>query len=149
MSESASTVSDAARQPTGPLGILSLHHVSRTTTDLEASLGFYVDLLGFQPLRRPPFSFRGAWLYGYGLQIHLIEREADASPLPIEPRRDHIAFRVADIEAVIARFQAHDIQFVERVNAGGIRQIFIADPDGHQLEFAVVPEPTRGYEGPE
>ena len=141
----------------GALGILGLHHISRTTTRLAESLEFY-KTLGFRELRRPPFSFRGAWLFGFGIQIHLIE--AAVSELPnesasgsvagvpaIDSRRNHVAFRVLEIEAVIANLQRWGIEYLERVNAGGVQQIFIRDPDGHQFEFAVVPDPKIGYQG--
>lgn len=141
----------------GPLGILGLHHISRTTTRLPESLEFY-KTLGFRELRRPPFSFRGAWLYGFGIQIHLIEVAAaglsnegttvSAVEVPaIDSRRNHIAFRVQEVEALIGNLQRWGIEYLERVNAGGVRQIFIRDPDGHQFEFAVVPDPKIGYRG--
>lgn len=132
----------------GPLGIIGMHHISRTTQRVEESLDFYVRVLGFQQLRRPPFSFRGAWLFGFGVQVHLIEVAVSAGEIPaIDSRRDHIAFRVADLETVVSRFKELGIDYLERVNAGGIRQIFVRDPDGHQFEFAVVPEPRIGYQG--
>ena len=132
---------------TDTLAIEGFHHVSRTTCDVEASVSFYRDLLGFRELNRPPFSFRGAWLYGYGIQIHIIENPAYRdSKAEIDSRGDHIAFRVQDAEAVKERLDAAGIPFVYKVNAGGIPQVFIHDPDGHQVELAVVGDPTQGYE---
>jgi len=128
-----------------PIELLSLHHVARTTRRLEASIAFYRDLLGFRVLPRPPFSFRGAWLYGGGIQIHLIEAPGGGEPLPIDSRREHIAFRIADTDRALAVLRDAGIEVSERTNAGGIRQLFIRDPDGHQIELAVVPDPQFGY----
>ncbi len=62
------------------LSVEFIHHVSRVTRDLERSREFYIDVLGFQPIQRPNFSFPGAWLFNYGLQIHLIQ-----TPEPLDP----------------------------------------------------------------
>lgn len=131
------------------LPILGLHHVALTTSRLEASLRFYTEVLGFQQLRRPPFSFRGAWLFAYGLQIHLIESAAvQGEPGVIDSRRNHLALRVTRLEPMVQHFEACGVPILQRVNAGGTAQVFIQDPDGHHWEFSVMSEPSRGYEGP-
>ena len=131
---------------TEALPIQGFHHISRTTRDVAASLAFYRDLLGFQELRRPPFDFNGAWLYGYGIQIHIIENpEYRQASEEIESKGDHIAFRVDDLEPIKTRFKDSGVPFYFKVNAGGIPQVFIHDPDGHQVELAVVGDPTQGY----
>ena len=103
------------RTMTDPLPIEYIHHVSRVTRDLDKSIRFYSDVLGFQPLDRPGFNFRGAWLFNYGLQIHLIE-SADQEPPnnEIKARVDHIAFRVSDIEAVKRLLDEGGIEYVSR-----------------------------------
>lgn len=120
------------------LPIRALHHIARVTRLPEESIAFYRDLLGFKELRRPAFSFRGAWLYNYGVQIHIIENAASA-PDPrraIDSRGDHLAFHVADIELSKVRLREAGIEFHEQVNAGGIHQVFFRDPDGHFIEIA-------------
>ena len=133
-----------------PLPIIGLHHIARVTRHLDDTLDFYCNVLGFQQLRRPPFSFRGAWLFNYGVQIHIIENESLAGERndQIDSRANHLAFRVEDIDAVKSSLAEHGIDFVERVNAGGIQQIFFQDPDGHHIEIAVVGDPSIGYTGP-
>jgi catechol 2,3-dioxygenase-like lactoylglutathione lyase family enzyme len=49
------------------------------TPNIERMCRFYCEVLGFRQIWRPDFPFRGAWLFGYGLQIHLIEPEAGFS----------------------------------------------------------------------
>lgn len=142
--ESAGGDVDGVRLP-----ILGLHHVALTTNRLEASLRFYTDVLGFRQLRRPPFSFRGAWLFGYGIQIHLIESAAmHGEPEPIDSRRNHVALRVTRLEPMLQHFKAYGVPILQRINAGGTAQVFVQDPDGHHWEFSVMSEPSRGYEGP-
>ena len=130
-----------------PIQIQGFHHISRTTCDVGASVRFYRDLLGFTELNRPPFNFRGAWRYGYGIQIHIIENAAYLNEVrTIDSKGDHIAFRVADCEEIQSRLNAEGIPYIFKINAGGIPQVFIHDPDGHQIELAVVGDPSIGYE---
>lgn len=120
------------------LPITGLHHVARTTRRPAESISFYRDLLGFQEIQRPPFNFRGAWLYNYGIQIHVIENvEVAPDPLrKIDSRGEHLAFHVTDVELAKERLLAAGIEFQEQVNAGGIHQVFFRDPDGHFIELA-------------
>ena len=124
------------------LPIQQLHHVSHVTWKLDQSKAFYRDVLGFRELERPNFSFRGAWLEGYGMQIHLIEnQELDPSPRQdIQTRAEHVAFGVSDLGPVRKALAEHGIPFRETVNAARIRQIFFQDPDGHNVEIAVFSE---------
>lgn len=123
------------------LPLKGLHHIARVTSRPDESTRFYVDVLGFRAIKRPDFDFRGAWLLGYGFQIHLIENPdlLGSSGGPINTRANHLAFAVDDIGPVRQRLTAHGIEFHEQVNAGNIRQIFFQDPDGHHLEVAVYP----------
>jgi catechol 2,3-dioxygenase-like lactoylglutathione lyase family enzyme len=125
-----------------------IHHVSRVTRDLERSREFYIDVLGFQPIQRPNFSFPGAWLFNYGLQIHLIQTPEPLDPPITEPgtRADHIAFRVSDIDAVERSLNERGIAFRESVvPQTGVRQIFFLDPDGNHIECGMYP-PTPAPE---
>ena len=45
----------------GPLPLRSLDHISFVVRDVQASIEFYRDLLGFQEIRRPDFGFNGSW----------------------------------------------------------------------------------------
>lgn len=122
----------------GLLPITGLHHIARVTRRPEESIAFYRDVLGFVEIERPAFTFRGAWLFNYGVQIHIIENAAWA-PNPersIDARGNHLAFHVTDIELSKSKLAAAGIDFKEQVNAGGIHQVFFRDPDGHFIELA-------------
>lgn len=133
-----------------PLPILGLHHLAVVTRRPEESVAFYCDVLGFAELPRPPFAFRGAWLYAYGMQIHIIENNADAGDRndEIDSRASHVAFRVASIEPVRERLEEHGVPYREQVNAGGIHQVFFQDPDGYHIEIAAHGDPSVGYAAP-
>jgi catechol 2,3-dioxygenase-like lactoylglutathione lyase family enzyme len=120
-----------------PIAIRALHHISLRTKHLAESIAFYRELLGFAEIPRVKFDFGGAWLYAYGLQIHLIEDPATPDPdATIQTRHNHVAFEVADTAPVEQWLTEHGIEF--RVNtqaSSGVRQVFCRDPDGHFLEF--------------
>ncbi len=121
------------------LPLRGLHHVAVTTGDPDASIAFYRDVLGFAPLQRPNFDFRGAWLFKDGLQIHIIEHQPADGGGEIDPRADHLAFAVDDLDVVEGCLAEHGIAFHKQVNAGGIPQIFFHDPDGHHIEIGIYP----------
>nr|KJB70591.1 hypothetical protein B456_011G081900 [Gossypium raimondii] len=84
-----------------PLHLKSLNHISLVCKSVEESMNFYQDILGFAPIRRPgSFDFNGAWLFGYGIGIHLLQSE-DPESLPkkkeINPKDNHISFQVISI----------------------------------------------------
>lgn len=135
--------------PTGTpaLPIKYLHHVARVTRRLEESRAFYRDVLGFREMLRPQLKFPGAWLFNYGLQIHLIVNDGGGLPVAgsptggIETRDNHLAFLVEDIEAAEARLRNHGVAYrVNQQTATGLTQIFFRDPDGYHVEVAMYPQ---------
>lgn len=123
-----------------PLPILGLNHLALAVRDTKTSTAFYRDVLGFREVERPPFDFPGAWLVGYGIQIHILETEHayEGGDQP-NSRADHYAFAMADTSKLIEILNEHGIPFIQRVNAGNIHQTFFQDPDGHSIEVAVYP----------
>ncbi|XP_008671456.1 uncharacterized protein [Zea mays] len=89
-----------ARRAPSPPPLASLNHISIVCRSVEASLRFYTDVLGFVPIRRPgSFDFDGAWLFNYGIGIHLLQSEDPGSLPPekgeINPKDNHISFQVS------------------------------------------------------
>jgi glyoxylase I family protein len=112
--------------------VADIHHVSLNVSDTERALGFYRDVLGMPLLARPDFSFPGAWLdAGNGRQVHLIEADVPGD------RGQHVAFRVDDVDAVVAAVRAAGVEVRDPKPVVGttIRQAFTHDPDGNLLEF--------------
>ncbi|RWV85157.1 hypothetical protein GW17_00053074, partial [Ensete ventricosum] len=84
----------------GALPLASLNHISIVCRTVERSLDFYHNVLGFLPVRRPvSFDFDGAWLFNYGIGIHLLQSE-DPENMPakreINPKDNHISFQVIE-----------------------------------------------------
>ncbi|GJN35899.1 hypothetical protein PR202_gb24714 [Eleusine coracana subsp. coracana] len=137
-----STAAAAAMNRGGVLPLASLNHISIVCRSVEESLKFYTEVLGFVPIRRPgSFNFDGAWLFNYGIGIHLLQSE-DPDSLPekreINPKDNHISFQCESMVAVERRLKELGIPYVQRcVEEGGINvdQIFFHDPDGFMIEI--------------
>lgn len=126
----------------GPLPLTSLNHISLVCKSVEAAMDFYENVLGFVPIMRPgSFDFDGAWLFNYGIGIHLL-RCNDPEDLPkkseINPMDNHISFQCESMQAVERRLEELNVRYVKRrVEEGGIYvdQIFMHDPDGFMIEI--------------
>ena len=116
-----------------------LHHVSRQTQKLDETIRFYVDVLGFKELPRPDFNFRGAWLEGAGIQIHLIDEPYHATGGPANPRENHIAFLIADPDAAEQTLKDRGIAYRRQKSLSGNEQIFFRDPEGWMVELGNYP----------
>jgi catechol 2,3-dioxygenase-like lactoylglutathione lyase family enzyme len=109
---------------------LAVHHVSINVDDVDAALGFYVDVLGLRPRSdRPDFGFGGAWLDAGGQQVHLIEGQV--------PRGDgeHFAILVADLDATIEELRGRDVKVSDPSPVGSSLQAFLEDPAGNLIEL--------------
>ena len=116
----------------GAVLVESIHHVSLNVSDTDRALRFYRDVLGMAQLPRPDFTFGGAWLdAGHGHQVHLIEADVP------DDNGQHVAFRVRDLDSVIAdvRSAGHEVSDARNVGDTAIRQAFVHDPDGNRLEL--------------
>lgn len=125
-----------------PLCLKSLNHISLKCRSLEESIDFYQNFLGFSPIRRPGcFDFDGAWLFNYGVGIHLIQSDDPANMREssrINPKNNHISFQCESMAAVEKNLKELKIEYVKgRVVDGGIfvDQIFFHDPDGTMIEI--------------
>ncbi|XP_055801736.1 glyoxylase I 4-like [Solanum dulcamara] len=125
-----------------PLHLKSLNHISIVCRSVDKSLDFYQNILGFFPIRRPcSFNFDGAWLFNYGIGIHLLQSE-DPENMPkisiINPKDNHISFQCESMATVEKRLKEMETEYIKcRVEEGGIYvdQIFFHDPDGTMIEI--------------
>lgn len=131
------------KESTGnPLNLTALNHISLVCRSLERSLEFYQNLLGFLPIKRPgSFDFDGAWLFNYGIGIHLLQSD-DPESMPkmneLNPKDNHISFQCASMAMVEKKLKEMEIKYVNsRVEEGGIYvdQLFFHDPDGFMIEI--------------
>ena len=113
------------------------HHYSLAVADIARADGFYGDLLGLPQIERPDFGLPGTWYQAGDVQLHLIETPegvdvgSQAPALP--PLAHHIAFELADYEAMCSRLEGAGVEML--ATGADVGQIFVRDPDGNTVEF--------------
>ncbi|MCP5027761.1 MAG: VOC family protein [Actinomycetia bacterium] len=144
--------------------IRAIHHTAISTGDLERSLGFYRDLLGFREVDR--FSWRqgssvldaitaltdsAASVALVRLENSFLELFEYETPQPnqADPNRPvcdhgitHLCVQVTDIDAEYQRLSAAGMVFhCEPMAAGpGARATYGRDPDGNVIELLELSE---------
>jgi catechol 2,3-dioxygenase-like lactoylglutathione lyase family enzyme len=116
--------------------IVGMNHFTVIAEDRQATLDFYVGLLGLAEGYRPDLGFDGAWLYGDGTQA-LLHLYFDRKP-PTQRAGviDHMAFSASDVKGVKARFDAAGVKYdLRRQTGSGIWQLFTYDPNGAKVEL--------------
>jgi catechol-2,3-dioxygenase len=126
--------------------VVELGHIVLYVRDLDRSIAFYRDVLGW-PMVSEPQQFRGA-AFSVGTTHHdllLIEVGPDAQPIP-EGRRVgmyHFGVKVGDsddeLRAMLARLQAHPelTTVVGATDHTVTHSLYIVDPDGNELELYI------------
>ncbi|XVF46006.1 hypothetical protein PTKIN_Ptkin02bG0253500 [Pterospermum kingtungense] len=104
------------------------------------SVKFYEEVLRFVLIKRPSaFKFEGAWLFNYGIGIHLLESDCFRTKKEkINPKDNHISFQCPDMKLVMQKLEAMNIKYVTAtVEEGGIKvdQLFFHDQDGYMVEI--------------
>ncbi|WMV10702.1 hypothetical protein MTR67_004087 [Solanum verrucosum] len=126
--------------------LMALNHVSRLCKNVEKSVEFYTKVLGFVLIERPQaFVFDGAWLFNYGVGVHLVRaKDNEDDKLPnhtdnLDPMDNHISFQSEDMEGMVQRLEQFKIKYLKRTvgeeEGAAIDQLFFKDPDGFMIEI--------------
>ncbi|MFT4541968.1 MAG: lactoylglutathione lyase [Planctomycetota bacterium] len=117
--------------------VLELNHVGLHVTDVERSVAFYRDVMGFEALARPDFDFPGAWFALGSGQLHLIGKRASGDG---RFKECHYSIMVDAIDDFVARFQELGLEHRgPKSRPDGVIQVFLLDPDGHEIELCAQP----------
>ena len=125
------------------LAVKSIDHVTLVASDLEQSRRFYSELLGMEEQSRPDFGFPGLWFQAGNTQIHLNVASEEAGTAGIRydatsiTRALHVAFVVEDANVAAEMLRARGVEIIAgpRSRPDGALQLYIMDPDGHQIEI--------------
>jgi len=117
-----------------------LHHVALIIRDLEKAKQFYGEVLGFVVSQdRPDFDFDGIWYHIGTTELHLVVprgNKAGAEQAAISPKEGHFAIRVTNMKELLERFDRYNWKYESYPDSiTGWHQVFIADPEGHRIEF--------------
>src|SRR4051794_15190743 len=160
------------RESDAPFGITRADHTGFTVSSLDASLKFWVDVLGFRLVTRnhyPVSEFLenvvgvpGAELtlamveVPGGHLIELLEYSAPGDRQLLKPRAcdvgsAHIALLIDDIDALLLRVEQAGWlplgkpQTVQGGSRAGLRLVYVRGPDGVTVEFLQPPLQADGH----
>jgi catechol 2,3-dioxygenase-like lactoylglutathione lyase family enzyme len=129
-------------------------------TNMEASLRFYVDALGFKMTRwwipdqadgqdeyKPDGKIRWCWLELGGAAMMLQEFLPERQPRETLGTGVNVCFQCEDALALYREFKSRGIQTRKRPFVGnGLWVVAVTDPDGYRIEFSSptdAPEDTQ------
>jgi lactoylglutathione lyase len=123
-------------------GIVGLAHVAIKVTDLDRSLDFYVNRLGFPEMMRLNNEDGSTWLvYLRITDDQYLEifpgAETERAPGWNANGMNHMCLAVEDIDAVVQRIEDAGIALLLplKLAVDGNRQAWIEDPDGNRIEL--------------
>ena len=115
--------------------ILSIDHVqiAMPAGEEEKAREFYVNLLGFSEIAKPPELAKrgGAWFQSENVQLHL-GVEVDFKPA----RKAHPAFLVDELDSLITKVQNTDYETdTSQPPLDGYKRAHVFDPFGNRIEL--------------
>ncbi|WP_299480876.1 VOC family protein [uncultured Roseibium sp.] len=116
--------------------ITQLNHVNLRTTQLDAMISWYQDVLGLVLGPRPDFPFPGAWLYaGDTAFVHLVGIEGEAGTgSEVELKLEHFAFSANGAKEFENRLQEQGVEFRKsEIAAVNLVAFNVWDPDGNHI----------------
>lgn len=156
------------------MSIEHFSHLGLCVSDLPASIAFYCEALGFEPVHRidvagadaerllglSPVRLEAVYLKRDGVVIELlafdapghVPREASEEPRPMNRvGLTHLSLRVADLDDAVAQVisaggRVLDDTLVRRP-ASGMAVAFVLDPDGTRIELLQAPGDPKQLPG--
>jgi catechol 2,3-dioxygenase-like lactoylglutathione lyase family enzyme len=145
------------------MAVVGAHHTSYTVSDLDRTLPFYRDLLGFEVVHARPEIILGYWRAVVGFpdavardamlripgtthMLELIEyknpRGVAQNVTPNNPGSSHVCYLVDDLQVMYTRLKEAGVQFIstgpiyldQGPNKGGW-SLYMKDPDGIVIEL--------------
>jgi catechol 2,3-dioxygenase len=127
--------------------IQSLGHVVLKVRNLDRSIAFYRDILGMKEVMR----YRGAMVFfSLGSNHHdlgLLQLDDHARlPAPYSIGLYHIAFKVGntldELRECKVHLEKHGVRLTGMSDHGVSQSLYLADPDGNEIELYVDADPT-------
>ena len=140
--------------------VLATNHTSFTVSDLDRTLAFFRDGLGFEVTSKAPrdpaliqaitgvegAELQIAYVRGPGHSLELIQYDSPADKgkvisRPCDTGFAHVAYDVDDIDAAIATAANYEVRPIGQVTVidqgpnAGSRVCYLRDPDGVTIEF--------------
>ena len=131
---------------TSPTTLSGIHHASLTVTDIEASVAWYREVLGFRVLledehrgRRPGYGIvLGPPDWSFCVTLHVCPAQKCHVSTDTSTARDRVSFRVANrfrLEAWADRLTELEVDHHPIKDLGASSVLVFRDPDGILLEL--------------
>ena len=123
--------------------LLDIHHITIICSDYQKSKKFYVDVLGFKPIREIYREERESYKLDlevngtYQIELFSFPNPASRPSYPESTGLRHLAFSVENIEEAITYLEQYGI-VVEAIRVDPFTNkkfTFFADPDGLPIEI--------------
>jgi catechol 2,3-dioxygenase len=135
--------------------VKELGHVVLFVRNLEQSVHFYRDILGFKPIEGVPM--RGAAVFSSGRTHHemLLIEVGPNTPLPPRGRRAglyHIGLKIGDsieeLRAAKTELEAAGVTIVGMSDHTVTNSLYLLDPDGNEIEIYIDVQPAIWRDNP-
>jgi catechol 2,3-dioxygenase len=127
-------------------GVQELGHIVLYVRDIERSVRFYREVLGWRQIGLPPGRRFPAAMFSGGRTHHellLIEVGPSAAPIPPAPRVGmyHFGLKVGDtdeeLREMLDRLVSAGVELVGTADHGMTHSLYLADPDGNEIELYI------------
>lgn len=123
--------------------LLQIHHVAIICSEYEKSRSFYVDVLGFKPIREVYRKERDSYKLdlevngNYQIELFSFPNPPTRPSYPEATGLRHLAFAVEDIEEAVTYLtqQGVDVEDIRVDPFTNKKFSFFADPDGLPIEI--------------
>ena len=124
-------------------GICGFHHVCVNTPDIDKSIAFYTDIIGFHVVGRETCDFgEYAMLRLNDSRLELIQpNDADENSFGDKGSLAHLGLGVTGIDKVVAELRTKGVKFLsegineEDVPMGGLRAISLLGPSDEHINL--------------
>ena len=140
--------------------VLATNHTSFTVSDLDRSIAFFSEVLGFEMVNRarrdpklsssitgvPGADIEVAYIQGPGHRLELIQYHGPSERSQVDSRPcdsgfAHVAYDVDDVDAAVAASAPHqvlpigEVTVIDKGPNAGRKVVYLRDPDGVTIEY--------------
>ena len=133
--------------------VVNLGHIAIKVKDLDVSLDYYINKLGFPEMLRLHHDDGSVWLvYLRITDDQYLEifpgAENDRAPGWNANGANHMCWTIDDLDACVADLKSKGITMMAEIKAGadGNRQAWLEDPDGNRIELMEMADDCLQYE---